>query len=89
MFCSFHGQLVPNYVFKAQPLHRLTHKDVLNEWTGDCSVAFQQLKDALASPPVMAFPHFDQPFTLSTDASNMAIGAVLSQIQNGKERVVE
>lgn len=36
----------------------------------------------------MAFPNFHQPFILSTDASNYAIGSVLSQVQNGKERVI-
>ncbi|KAL1260277.1 hypothetical protein QQF64_008104 [Cirrhinus molitorella] len=86
--CSYYRRFVQNYAFKAQPLHRLTHKDVHFEWTDECSVAFQQLKDALTSPPVMAFPQFEQPFTLSTDASNKAIGAVLSQIQHGRERVV-
>ena len=86
--CRFYQRFVPNYAVKAQPLHRLTHKDVLFEWTDDCSVAFQQLKDALTSPPVMAFPNFDQPFTFSTDASNLAIVAVLSQIRNGNECVV-
>ncbi len=86
--CSYYRRFVRDYAFKAQPLHRLTHKDVRFEWTDECAVAFQQLKDTPTSPPVMAFPHFDQPFTLSTDASNTAIGAVLSQIQDGKERVV-
>ncbi len=86
--CSYYRRFVRDYAFKAELLHRLTHKDVRFEWTDECAVAFQQLKDALTSSPVMAFPHFDQPFTLSTDASNKAIGAVLSQIQDGKERVV-
>ncbi|XP_057188755.1 interleukin-13 receptor subunit alpha-1 isoform X1 [Triplophysa rosa] len=86
--CSYYRRFVQNYAFKAHPLYRLTHKEVPFEWTDDCAAAFRQLKDALTSPPVMAFPNFEKPFVLSTDASNVAIGAVLAQIQDGNERVV-
>lgn len=86
--CSYYTRFVHKYAFIAHPLHRLTQKHVPFEWTEECSTAFQTLKDALTSPPIMAFPNFHQPFILSTDASNYAVGAVLSQIQNGKERVI-
>lgn len=86
--CSYYRRFVYKYAFISQPLHRLTQKQVPFEWTDECATAFQTLKDALTSPPIMAFPNFDQPFILSTDASNYAVGAVLSQTQNGLERVV-
>ena len=85
---SYYRRFVYKYAFIALPLHRLTQKHVPFEWTDECSTAFQTLKDALISPPIMAFPNFHQPFTLSTDASNYAVGAVLSQVQNGQERVI-
>lgn len=86
--CSYYRRFVHKYAFIAHPLHRLTQKHVPFEWTDECSTAFQTLKDALTSPPIMAFPNFHQPFILSTDASNYAVGAVLSQVQNGNERVI-
>ena len=86
--CSYYRRFVHKYAFLAHPLHRLTQKHVPFEWTEECTTAFQTLKDALTSPPIMAFPNFHQPFIVSADASNYAIGSVLSQVQNGKERVI-
>ena len=40
------------------------------------------------SPPILAFPNFSQQFILFTDASDSAIGGVLSQIRDGQERVI-
>ena len=46
------------------------------------------LLDSLTSPPVLAFPDFELPFLLNTDASADGLGAVLYQRQHGKLRVV-
>lgn len=54
--------------------------------------SFEALRKRLMSAPILAYPRFssDQPFVLDTDWSgdHMAIGAVLSQEQDGKERVI-
>ena len=54
--------------------------------------AFQKLKQALLEAPILAYPQFhtDEPFILDTDWSkdNNSIGAVLSQVQEGVERVI-
>ena len=42
----------------------------------------------LTSPPILAYPHFTDPFIVSTDASDNAIGGVLSQLRDGHERVI-
>lgn len=41
-----------------------------------------------AQSPILAYPDFREPFILDTDASDLAIGGILSQIQNGTERVI-
>ena len=46
------------------------------------------LKHLLTSAPILAYPDFSSPFVLYTDASDVAVGAVLSQICNGKEHVI-
>ena len=50
-------------------------------WDSKCEEAFDQLRTLLISDPVLAYPSFDKPFTLETDASINGLGAVLSQQQ--------
>jgi hypothetical protein len=46
------------------------------------------LKKALSSAPILAYPDFNESFILTTDASDYATGAILSQMQRGKEVVI-
>ncbi len=50
--------------------------------------AFIQLKDALCKAPALAYLNPDLPYVMDTDAGNVAIGAVLSQVQDGEEKVI-
>ena len=52
-------------------------------WTEEHQVALEDLTKHLTSPPVMAYPNFEEPFLLHTDASETGLGAVLYQQQNG------
>ena len=54
----------------------------------DCQNAFERLRHCLTTAPVFAHPDFTKPFILDTDASGTAIGAVLSQVQDGREKVI-
>ncbi|XP_023201986.1 uncharacterized protein LOC111610961 [Xiphophorus maculatus] len=58
------------------------------EWTKEHQQVLEQLIDRLTKPPVLAYPDFDRPFTLHTDASQKGLGAVLYQVQDGKMRVI-
>ena len=58
------------------------------KWGTDQQKAFETLKRCLSSLPVLAYVQYDLPFTLHTDASGKGLGAVLSQTQEGKERVI-
>jgi len=57
-------------------------------WTAATQNAFESLRDALTSPPILAMPNDSDSFILDTDACSQTIGAVLSQVQDGVERVV-
>ena len=57
-------------------------------WTEDHENAFQSLKRALTSLPVLALPNSTDPLILDIDALNMGIGAMMSQVQKEKERVI-
>ena len=51
-------------------------------------LAYEQLKEKLVSPPVLAYADYKKPFKVHTDASTSGIGAVLYQLHDGAERVV-
>ncbi|XP_069618471.1 uncharacterized protein [Ranitomeya imitator] len=63
-------------------------KNITLDWNNRLEGSFTQLKLALMGDEVLAYPEYDQPFVLYTDASNTGFGAVLSQVQKGKERVI-
>ena len=50
--------------------------------------AYQELKELLLKEPVVACPNFSMSFQLYTDASNIGLGAILAQKQEGKERII-
>ena len=60
----------------------------LIEWTAVHKSALDRLIDCLVSPPVLAYSEFDKPYILHTDASQLGLGAVSYQEQNGVNRVI-
>ncbi|KAK4469996.1 hypothetical protein MN116_000019 [Schistosoma mekongi] len=89
---SYYRRFVANFAGIAAPLHRLTEKGRKFLWTAECQSAFEELKAKLAAAPILGFPDTSLgpgPFILDTDASDHAIGAVLSQISpGGQEKVI-
>ena len=83
---SYYRRFVPNFSDVCKPLHRLTEKGRRFHWTPECQLAFEALKERLTSAPILAYPEAEGTFILDTDASQSGIGAVLSQIQDGRER---
>ena len=86
--CSYYRRMVQNFAEIALPLHNLMKEDVPFSWNEDCEQAFLTLRDRLITRPIVAYPDFDKPFTLTCDASSHAIGAILSQEIDGMEKVI-
>ena len=86
---GYYRRFIPNFATIAAPLVRLTKKGK-QFCSGDKQqVAFTHLKELLCTAPVLAYPHLDAPFILQTDASDLGLGAVLTQSDNsGCERVI-
>ena len=85
---SYYWRFIQNFAEIAAPLHRLTAKTTEKfKWSPDCDLAFRVLKEKLVSAPVLAFPCFDQEFVVDCDASDYGLGAVISQQQDGDEKV--
>jgi hypothetical protein len=78
-FANFYRIFIKNYSQVAAPLTRLTCKDKL-EWGPQAEKAFQTLKMAFTTAPILVHPDFAKAFYLETDASDFALGAVLSQM---------
>ena len=87
-FTGYYRNFVRDFANQAAPLYALTQKGVDYTWTPMCQSAFQSLKETLAYAPVLAFPSELGSLILDTDASEIGLGVVLSQIQDdGSERV--
>ena len=88
-FVTYYRRFIRNFADIASPLYNLTREHVKFVWSPDCQAVFQQLKQALTSAPILAYPDPSLRFTLDTDASDHGIGSVLSQVtEDGREQVV-
>jgi len=67
------------------PLTHLLKKDIKFNWDKKCEESMEFLKQAITSPPILRYVDFSKPLILTTDASNAALGAVLSQGPPGKD----
>ena len=87
-FARYHRRYVKNFAAIARPLHALTRKDVVFQWSPDFQDTFDRLKTLLTTSPITAFPNFSLPFRLYTDASTAGLSAILAQVREGKERII-
>ena len=72
----------------ARPLHKTSQTKSSFTWIEATQEAFESLKKHFSSTPILAFPDVNEPFILYTDASLTAMGAVLPQVQDGKEQAI-
>jgi len=78
-FANFYRRFIQDYSRVARPLAELTKKDNPWNWTSEAEKAFEGLKKRFTTAPILS--HFDptRPVIIETDASDFAIGAILSQ----------
>ncbi|XP_075715620.1 STE20-like serine/threonine-protein kinase [Rhinoderma darwinii] len=79
---GYYRRFIPNFASLAAPLTDLTKgKDSVRvKWTPEAEQSFQALKNILCAQPVLITPDFKREFILQTDASDVGLGAVLSQL---------
>ena len=78
-FANFQRRYIKDFSEILAPLSGLTKKDTPFEWTTDCQQAFDRVKKAITSAPVLRLFDHSKPAIIETDASDKAIGAVLLQ----------
>lgn len=88
---SWYRRFVPNLSTLTAPLTKLTStskKAPPFKWTPEADKAFNSIKQALVSTPILACPDFTKPFAVHCDASAYGIGAMLTQEFDGIEKPI-
>ena len=78
-FGNFYRKFIAHYADISRPLTDLTQKDIQWHWEQENQQAFDGMKEAFLSKPILQIPGADRPFVVETDASKYATGAVLMQ----------
>lgn len=82
---GYYRKFIPNMAKIAKPLTSLLKKDTPFRWTSEIQRSFEQLRDIICSEPLLQYPDFTKPFLVTTDSSDYAVGAVLSQGEVGSD----
>lgn len=86
---SFYKQFIDRYSDLTAPITDLLKKGKGKmSWTKEAEDSFLKIKSVLTSPNVLANPNFNIPFIIESDASDVAVGAVLMQVQEGVKRPI-
>ena len=85
---GFYRRFIKDFSKIVKPLYKLLEKDVKFIWDEDCHKSFEELKAYLTTTPIVRAPNWKLPFEVMCDASDLAIGAVLRQREEGKPYVV-
>lgn len=89
--CGWYRRFIPRFSTLMAPINELLKgrkKGQKISWTPEADRAFEDVKQALVSAPVLASPNFSLPFVLQCDASDTGLGSVLTQQQEGEEKVI-
>ena len=78
-FANYYCQFIPGYADVTTPLSRLLRPKEPFLWTPEADHAFATLKTRFTTEPILHYPDPRLPFTVETDASSVALGAILSQ----------
>src|SRR5207302_803662 len=85
-FGNFYRRFIRGYSHHVRPLTALTKKGVTFKWTIDCQQAFDHLKQAFTSAPILVHFDFEGEIIVETDASDLTSAGVLSQLK--KEGII-
>ena len=82
------AKFIPNFSTISEPLNNLKRKDIPYVWSEECQQSFRDIKNSIAHAVELSLPDFNHGFEVHCDASNVGIGAVLTQIIQGDHRII-
>ena len=85
---GFYRRFIANFCQIVEPLMSLLAKDVPFQFTDECHKAFETLKKALVSAPIIQPLDWKLPLEIMCDASDYAVGAVLGQTKDKKHHAI-
>ncbi|MBW0544525.1 hypothetical protein O181_084240, partial [Austropuccinia psidii MF-1] len=88
-FAGYYRQHIKDFASIARPLYKLCDKDTVFEMTVERFKAFESLREALTTAPLLLMPDFKLPFKLYINASGDGLGAALNQVQIINDKPVE
>ncbi|KAK2905716.1 hypothetical protein Q8A73_009659 [Channa argus] len=83
-FTNFYRRFIKNYSTVAAPLTKLTSPVAPFHWTEKAEGAFTRLNELFTSPPILSQPDTSRQFIVEVDASEIGVGAVLSERSEGR-----
>jgi len=84
-FANFYRRFIKEFSKLAGPLTALTRKDQPFNWTQECQSAFDRLKQAFTTAPILMHYNPDLPVTVETDASDYVVAGVMSQRDDNEQ----
>lgn len=81
-FANFYRRFIPRFSEITKPLTNLSKKGVPFSWDETCAQAFNELKTTFQGPPILHYFDPTKPLVMETDASDVGIAGVLSQIND-------
>lgn len=86
---GWYRRFINNFAHIVAPISDLLKKNAKTiKWTLEAEEAFNKLKIALTSAPILSMPDFTKPFQVQSDSSDKAVGAVLIQYYDDREHVI-
>jgi len=80
--CNFYRKFINNFAKNMEPLRRLLRKNTTFNWDESANEAFNKLKESFKADEVLIFPNPEKEFIVETDASDFAVGCILSQVSD-------
>lgn len=82
---GYYRRFISHFAEPTKPLTKLLKKGTTFKWEKEEQDRYENMKTILCNEPILQVPRFEFPFIITTDASDFAIGAVLSQGPLGQD----